>query len=178
MVHREQFRFLCALLAVFPRRWYKCGSQRVPTGNTPLARARRLADIGVLNGIFCIFAVESREKMYGSFYWATSQIACVTALVLGFLLAGLQIRAQEGMRPYGRARWCLAGAYAAYGSLSLVEILLNDPSGLEAGGFAGCLVIVIGSLMAMFVTMTVLSFIRPEVITRKLEWKPWIPVFP
>lgn len=105
--------------------------------------------------------------MHETFYFLTSVISSIVALTLALVLAGLKIHNLEGFEKYNKARWLLAGAFAAFGLLGAAEFLLGDTSGLETGAFSGSLIIVIGSLMAMFVTMTVLSFIRPQVVTRK-----------
>ena len=103
----------------------------------------------------------------GSLYFYTTLLSGVIALTLAALLAGLRIRMTDGLQKYNRARWCLVGAFAVFGILSLVEISLGGTTGEEVGSLTGCLVIVIGSLMAMFFTMTVLSFIRPQFVHRK-----------
>lgn len=105
--------------------------------------------------------------MMGSLYFYTTLLSGVIALTLAALLAGLRIRMTDGLQKYNRARWCLVGAFAVFGILSLVEISLGGTTGEEVGSLTGCLVIVIGSLMAMFFTMTVLSFIRPQFVHRK-----------
>ena len=105
--------------------------------------------------------------MYEQLYFITSLIASVVALSLAIVLAGLQVNGQDGYQKYDKARWFLAGAFAAFGILSAVEILVSGDVGSGVGELSKCLVIVIGSLMAMFVTMTVLSFIRPQIVTRK-----------
>lgn len=101
------------------------------------------------------------------YYYYTTLLSGVIALTLAALLAGLRIRVTDGLQKYNRARWCLMGAFAVFGVLSLVEIFLGGTTGEETGSLTGCLVIVIGSLMAMFFTMTVLSFIRPHIVHRK-----------
>ncbi|MBO5635881.1 MAG: helix-turn-helix transcriptional regulator [Bacteroidales bacterium] len=103
----------------------------------------------------------------GNLYYYTTLLSGVIALTLAALLAGLRIRVTDGLQKYNRARWCLVGAFAVFGVLSLVEIILGGTTGEEAGSLTGCLVIVIGSLMAMFFTMTVLSFIHPQFVHRK-----------
>jgi len=103
----------------------------------------------------------------GNLYFYTTLLSGVIALTLAALLCGLRIRVTDGLQKYNRARWCLVGAFAVFGGLSLVEISLGETTGEEAGSLTGCLVIVIGSLMAMFFTMTVLSFIRPQFVHRK-----------
>ena len=105
--------------------------------------------------------------MYAGFYLLTSLISAIVALTLALILTGLQVRDLEGFEKYNRARWFLAGAFGVFGILGVAEILLGEPSGLETGGLTSTLVIFIGSLMALFVTMTVLSFIRPQVVTWK-----------
>lgn len=105
--------------------------------------------------------------MMGNLYFYTTLLSGVIALTLAALLAGLRIRVTDGLQKYNRARWCLVGAFAVFGGLSLVEISLGGTTGEEVGSLTGCLVIVIGSLMAMFFTMTVLSFIRPQIVHRK-----------
>ena len=105
--------------------------------------------------------------MYEGFYFLTSLISAIVALTLALILTGLQVRDLEGFEKYNRARWFLAGAFGVFGILGVAEILLGEPSGLETGGLTSTLVIFIGSLMALFVTMTVLSFIRPQVVTWK-----------
>jgi len=105
--------------------------------------------------------------MMGNLYFYTTLLSGVIALTLAALLCGLRIRVTDGLQKYNRARWCLVGAFAVFGGLSLVEISLGETTGEEAGSLTGCLVIVIGSLMAMFFTMTVLSFIRPQFVHRK-----------
>ena len=88
-------------------------------------------------------------------------------IVLAALLTGLQIRKSEGLQKYNRARWCLVGAFSVFGIMNLVEVSLNGASEDDGGNLTACLAIVIGSLMAMFFTMTVLSFIRPQIVHRK-----------
>jgi len=105
--------------------------------------------------------------MYENLYFYAILFSGVIGLTLSILLAGLQIDSNEGLQKYNRARWCLAVAFAAFGALNLMEAFLYGPAEEETGSFAGCLAIVIGSLLAMFFTMTVLSFIRPEIVTRK-----------
>ncbi|MBQ6081336.1 MAG: helix-turn-helix domain-containing protein [Bacteroidales bacterium] len=103
-----------------------------------------------------------------SLYLLTSFTSALVALVLAVILAGLKIRPSGELLRYGKARWCLAGAFAAYAAFSLLEIMLSRSPKVPTGGLAGSLIIVIGSFMAMFVTMTVLSFIRPEMVNRKV----------
>ena len=86
----------------------------------------------------------------GNLYYYTTLLSGVIALTLAALLAGLRIRVTDGLQKYNRARWCLVGAFAVFGVLSLVEIILGGTTGEETGSLTGCLVIVIGSLMAMF----------------------------
>lgn len=105
--------------------------------------------------------------MQETIYFYISLISAVVAATMAVLLAGMRIRDKEGTRKYNRARWFLSGAFAAYALLSLAELLFSDTAGLKAGGFSGCLVILVGSLMATLVTMTALSFIRPEIVNRK-----------
>ena len=100
-------------------------------------------------------------------YFYTTLLSGVISLTLVALLSGLRIRVTEGLQKYNRARWCLVGAFAVFGLLNLVEISLGGTTGEKAGNLTGSLVIFIGSLMAMFFTMTVLSFIRPQFVHRK-----------
>ena len=103
----------------------------------------------------------------GNLYYYTTLLSGVISLTLAALLSGLRIRMTEGLQKYNRARWCLVGAFTVFGILSLAEITLGGTTGEEAGNLTGCLVIFIGSLMAMFFTMTVLSFIHPQFVHRK-----------
>ena len=103
----------------------------------------------------------------GNLYYYTTLRSGVISLTLAALLSGLRIRMTEGLQKYNRARWCLVGAFTVFGILSLAEITLGGTTGEEAGNLTGCLVIFIGSLMAMFFTMTVLSFIHPQFVHRK-----------
>ena len=105
--------------------------------------------------------------MQESLYSLTSITSAVVALVLAVVLAGLKVRRSEELLKYGKARWCLVGAFAAYGLFSLLEIVLNQSPTVQAGSLAGSLFIVIGSFMALFVTMMALAFIRPELANRK-----------
>ena len=105
--------------------------------------------------------------MMGNLYFYTTLLSGVITLTLAALLSGLRIRVTEGLQKYNRARWCLAGAFAVFGLLSLMEISLGGTTSEGAGYLTGCLVIFIGSLMAMFFTMTVLSFIHPQFVHRK-----------
>lgn len=105
--------------------------------------------------------------MTASFYFYTTLVAGFIGLTIAALLAGLMINSSEGLQKYNRARWCLAGAFFVFGLMNLVEASLDGSDGGDTGGFAGCLAIVIGSLLAMFFTMTVLSFVRPEIVHRK-----------
>ena len=100
-------------------------------------------------------------------YFYTTLLSGVIGLMLAGLLTGLQIHADEGLQKYNRARWCLVGAFAVFGFINLLEACLDGTGGGDTGNFAGCLSIVIGSLLAMLFTMTVLSFVRPQVVTRK-----------
>ena len=54
-----------------------------------------------------------------------------------------------------------------FGMMNLMEASLDGATGEGTGDFAGVLAIVIGSLLAMLFTMTVLAFIRPEIVNRK-----------
>ena len=101
------------------------------------------------------------------FYFHSILLSGVIGLTMAALLAGLQIRHDEGLRKYNRARWCLSAAFAVFGLMNLMEALLYGTSEEETGSLTGCVTIIIGSLLAMFFTMTVLSFIRPEIVTRK-----------
>lgn len=103
----------------------------------------------------------------GNLYYYTTLLSGVISLTLAALLSGLRIRVTEGLQKYNRARWCLVGAFAVFGLLNLIEISLGGTTGEDAGNLTGSLVIFIGSLMAMFFTMTVLSFIRPQFVHRK-----------
>ena len=105
--------------------------------------------------------------MFDDFYSYTTLFSGVIGLTLAGLLAGLQIRPKEGLQKYDRARWCLFGAFGVFGIMNLMEATLDASEGGDSGGYAGCLAIVIGSLLAMLFTMTVLSFIRPQVVHRK-----------
>ena len=105
--------------------------------------------------------------MTDSLYFFSTFFAGVIGIVLAALLAGLQIRKSEGLQKYNRARWCLVGAFSVFGIMNLVEVSLNGASEDDGGNLTACLAIVIGSLMAMFFTMTVLSFIRPQIVHRK-----------
>jgi len=96
-------------------------------------------------------------------YLLTSFACVIVALVLGVILAGVKVRQSEGLQKYDKARWCLVAAFAVFGVLNLLELSFSGSS----GSLTGTLVIVIGSFMAMFFTMTVLSFIRPEAVSRK-----------
>ncbi len=100
-------------------------------------------------------------------YFYTTLLAGVIGLTLGVLLAGLKIRSVEGLQSYNRARWCLAGAIGVFGVMNLIEASLDGSTGEGSGDMAGVLAIVIGSLLAMLITMTVLSFIRPQFVHRK-----------
>lgn len=101
-------------------------------------------------------------------YFYTTLLAGIIGLILAVLLAGLQISAKKGLQKYSRARWCLVGAFGVFGIMNLMEASLDGATGEGTGDFAGVLSIVIGSLLAMLFTMTVLAFIRPEIVTRKL----------
>ena len=105
--------------------------------------------------------------MTDSLYFFSTFFAGVIGIVLAALLAGLQIRKSEGLQKYNRARWCLVGAFSVFGIMNLVEVSLNSASEDDGGNLTACLAIVVGSLMAMFFTMTVLSFIRPQIVHRK-----------
>ena len=102
-----------------------------------------------------------------SAYLLTSFTAGLIAMALVAILAGFKVRSCKGLRKYNRARWCLLGAFSVFGVLNLLEVILIDRVKLEAGTLTGSLIIVIGSFMALFFTFTVLSFIRPEIVTRK-----------
>ena len=100
-------------------------------------------------------------------YFYTTLLAGVIGLTLAVLLAGLQISAKKGLQKYSRARLCLVGAFGVFGMMNLMEASLDGTTGEGTGDFAGVLAIVIGSLLAMLFTMTVLAFIRPEIVNRK-----------
>lgn len=100
-------------------------------------------------------------------YFYTTLLAGVIGLTLAVLLAGLQISAKKGLQKYSRARWCLVGAFGVFGMMNLMEASLDGTTGEGTGDFAGVLAIVVGSLLAMLFTMTVLAFIRPEIVNRK-----------
>lgn len=100
-------------------------------------------------------------------YFYSTILASIVGLVMAILLAGLQIRSSEGLQQYNRSRWCLVCASAIFGVLNLLEVSLDGGAGEDTGSFAGCLSIVIGSLLAMFFTMTVLAFIQPQIVHRK-----------
>ena len=105
--------------------------------------------------------------MQDPLYFYTTLLAGIIGLVLAVLLAGLQIRPEEGLQKYNRARWCLLGAFGFFGIMNLMEASLDASAGADSGGYAGCIAIVIGSLLAMLFTMTVLSFIRPQAVHKK-----------
>jgi AraC-like DNA-binding protein len=100
-------------------------------------------------------------------YFYTTLLSGVIGLTLALLLAGLKISPGEGLQKYSRARWCLVGAFAVFGVMNLMEASLDGTTVEDTGDFSGCLAIVIGSLLAMLFTMTVLSFVRPQVVSRK-----------
>lgn len=102
-----------------------------------------------------------------SIYFYTTLLAGTIGLILAVLLGGLQIRPEEGLKKYNRARWCLLAAFAVFGIMNLMEAFLDASSGEDSGRVASCIAIVIGSLLAMFFTMTVLSFIKPQIVHRK-----------
>lgn len=104
--------------------------------------------------------------MVGTFYFYTTLFSGIIGLVLAVLLGGLQIRSEEGLQKYNRARWCLLAAFAVFGIMNLMEAFLDASADEDSGNIAACLAIVIGSLSAMFFTMTVLSFIRPQIVHR------------
>ena len=105
--------------------------------------------------------------MMGNLYFYTTLLSGVIGLVLAALLIGLRICVTDGLQKYNQARWCLVGAFGVFGMMNLMEASLDGATGEGTGDFAGVLAIVIGSLLAMLFTMTVLAFIRPEVVNRK-----------
>lgn len=104
---------------------------------------------------------------YENLYLLTSFVCGIVGLVLAAILAGIKVRHGDGLEKYDKARWCLVAALAVFGFLNLLEISFNGSSGMQAGNLTGSMVILIGSLMAMFFTMTVLPFIRPSIVNRK-----------
>ena len=100
-------------------------------------------------------------------YFFTTLLSGIIGLTLAVLLSGLQIRSGEGLQKYNRARWCLVGAFSVFGLLNLAEASLDGTGGGDTGAYAGCLAIVIGSLLSMLFTMTVLSFVRPKLVSRR-----------
>ncbi len=105
----------------------------------------------------------SHEKLY-----LLTSLACgIVALVPAVILAGMKIRKSEGLEKYDKARWCLVAAFAVFSVLNLLEVSCSGSTGLQTGSLTGSLVIIIGSLLAMFFTMTVLSFIRPSIVNRR-----------
>lgn len=64
--------------------------------------------------------------MHETFYFLTSVISSIVALTLALVLAGLKIHNLEGFEKYNKARWLLAGAFAASGLLGAAEFLLGD----------------------------------------------------
>ena len=61
-----------------------------------------------------------------SLYLLTSFTSALVALVLAVILAGLKIRPSGELLRYGKARWCLAGAFAAYAAFSPLEDIGTD----------------------------------------------------
>lgn len=100
-------------------------------------------------------------------YLLTSFACGIVTLVLSVILCGVRIRKSDGFEKYGKARWCLVAAIAVFSVLNLLEISFSGSSGLQTGSLTGSLVVITGSLLAMFFTMTALSFIRPSIVNRK-----------
>ena len=67
--------------------------------------------------------------MFDDFYSYTTLFSGVIGLTLAGLLAGLQIRPEEGLQKYDRARWCLFGAFGVFGIMNLMEATLDASDG-------------------------------------------------
>jgi AraC-like DNA-binding protein len=87
-------------------------------------------------------------------------------VVTGIILAAVKTRYEEARAKYRMAKAWMTMAVFALGVLNIVQITI-DPNG-DWDYLTGCITLAISYLQAMLLTMVVLVFISPKVVTLRL----------
>ena len=100
------------------------------------------------------------------FYWYATFASGAVAITLALILVGLH-RTSRNLRSYSIIRWCLASAFAAYGTLCLLENVLIKMERLGSGYLSGCITLCIALLLACLISMIMLAIIRPQAVNAR-----------
>lgn len=104
--------------------------------------------------------------MSDELYFTVMLVASSCMVATGFILAAVKTRYDEARAKYRMAKTWMTTAVLVLGTLNIMQISI-DPDG-DWDYLAGCITLAISYLQAMLLTMVVLVFISPKVVTLRL----------
>lgn len=104
--------------------------------------------------------------MSDELYFTVMLAASSCMVATGFILAAVKTRYDETRAKYRMAKTWMTTAVLVLGTLNIMQISI-DPDG-DWDYLAGCITLAISYLQAMLLTMVVLVFISPKVVTLRL----------
>ena len=104
--------------------------------------------------------------MSDELYFTVMLAASSCMVATGFILAAVKTRYDEARAKYRMAKTWMTTAVLVLGTLNIMQISI-DPDG-DWDYLTGCITLAISYLQAMLLTMVVLVFISPKVVTLRL----------
>ena len=92
--------------------------------------------------------------------------AACCMLITGFILALVKSPADERAAKFRLAKWTLTGAVLLLGLINLIQVLI-DAEG-EMSYLGPCIALAIGFVQAMLFTNSLMTLIRPQLVTKRI----------